>query len=115
MSDSSEPQRIEALESKMEQLMGMVSQVLQATSTGDGQKRELMESGNTGRGVAHNESDGASRAPPTADTSPGYTAVGAAAAAEGIFLGRRAASEPSRPGRTIDTSRRLEVLSLIHI
>ena len=109
MSDSSEPQRIEALESKMEQLMGMMSQVLQATSTGDGQRRELMESGNTGRGVAHNESGGASRAPPTADTSPGDTAVGAAAAAEGIFLGRRAASEPSRPGPTIDTSRRLEV------
>ena len=82
MSDSSEPQRIEALESKMEQLMGMMSQVLQATSTGDGQRRELMESGSTGRGVAHNESGGASRAPPTADTSPGDTAVGATAAAE---------------------------------
>ena len=82
MSDSSGPHRLEELESKVENMMNMMSQLLEAKSTGGGQQKEEEESGGTGRGGAHNYSAGAGRASPTADTGYGVTAVGAAAAAE---------------------------------
>ena len=78
MSDSSGPHRLEELESKVEKTMDMMSQLLEAESTGGGQQREEEESGGTGRGAAHNSSRGAGRASPTADTGYGVTAVGAA-------------------------------------
>ena len=81
MSDSSGPHRLEELESKVEKLMGMMSQLLEAKSAGGGRQREEEEVGGTGRGVTHNYSGGAGRASPTADIGYGITAVGAAAAA----------------------------------
>ena len=82
MSDSSGPHRFEELESKVEKIMNIMSQLLEAKSTGGGQKKEEEELGDTSRGAAHNCSGGAGRASPTADTGYGVTAVGAAAAAE---------------------------------
>ena len=96
MSDSSGPHRLEELESKVEEMMDMMSQLLEAKSAGGGLQREEEVSGSTGRGVAHNCSGDAGRASPTADTSYGVTAVGAAAAAEVPVHNRRAASEPTR-------------------
>ena len=82
MSDSSGPHRLEELESKVQKMMDMMSQLLEAKLAGGGQQREQEESGSTGRGAAHNYRGGAGRASPTADTGYGVTAVGAAAAAE---------------------------------
>ena len=53
MSDSSGLHRLEELESKVENIMSMMSQLLEAKSTGGGQQREEEESGGTGRGGAH--------------------------------------------------------------
>ena len=101
MRDSSEPLRPEELESKVEKMINMMSQLLEAKSTGGDQQREKEESGGTGRGAAHNYSGGAGRAPPTAATGYGVTAVGAAAAAEVPVHSRRPASEPTRPAGDI--------------
>ena len=101
MSDSSGPLRLEELESKVEKIMDMMTQVLEAKSAGGSQQRKEEESGGTGRGAAHNYSGGAGRASPTADTGYGVTAVGAAAAAEVPVHSRRAASEPTRPADDI--------------
>ena len=92
MSDSSGPHRLEELESKVEKMMNMISQLLEAKSTGGGQQREREKSGGTGRGAAYNYSGGAGRASPTADTGYGVTAVGTAAAAEVPVHCRRAAT-----------------------
>ena len=101
MGDSSGPHRLEELESKVEKVMNMMSQLLEAKSTGGGQQREEKGSCGTGRGAAHNYSGGAGRASPTADTGYGVTAVGAAAAAEVPVHSRRTASEPTRPADDI--------------
>ena len=101
MSDTSGPHRLEELESKVEKMMDMMSQLLEAKPAGGGQQREEEESGGTGRGVAQNYSGGAGRASPTADTDYGVTAVGAAAAAEVPVHSRRIASEPTRPADDI--------------
>ena len=75
MNDASEPQRNEVLESNVgemkvelshtrahiEQMMGMMQQLVQAKSVDGGQQKE--ESGGTGRGDANDYSDGAKRAP----------------------------------------------------
>ena len=107
MSDSSGSHRFEELESKVEKMMGMMSQLLEAKSAGGDQQREEEETGGTGRGAAHNYSGGTGRASPTADTGYGVTAVGAAAAAEVPVHRTRAASEPTRPAD--DIGRRPEV------
>ena len=107
MGDSSRPRRLEELESKVEKIMNIMSQLLKAKSAGGGQQREEERSVGTGRGAAHNYSGGAGRASPTADTGYGVTAVGAAAAAEVSVHSRRAASEPRRPAD--DIGRRPEV------
>ena len=91
MSDSSGPHRLEELELKVEKIMDMTSQLLEAKSAGGGQQREEEEPGGTGRGVAHNYSGGAGRASPTANTRYGITAVKAAAAAEVPVFSRRTA------------------------
>ena len=101
MSDSSGLHRLEELESKIEKMMNMTSQLLKAKSTGRGQQKEENESGGTGRGAAHSYSGGAGRASPTADTGYGVTAVGAAAAAEVPVHSRSTASEPRRPADDI--------------
>ena len=110
MSNYSDSRRLEALESnvteiqgQMSELMSMVRQLTQTRTAGAGQHEE--ESGDTGRGAAHNPSSGAGRVPPTAETSYGVTAVGAgrrggAAAAEATAarefpVHNRAASEPA--------------------
>ena len=59
MSDSSGPHSLEELESKVEKIMDMMSQLLEAKSAGGVQKREEEESGGTGRGTAYNYSGGA--------------------------------------------------------
>ena len=109
MSDSSEPHRLEELESKVEKVMDMISRLLEAKSAGGGRQREEKESGGTGRGAYHNYNGGAGRASPTADTGYGVTALGAAAAAEVPVHSRRTASEPTRPAD--DTGRRPEALA----
>ena len=96
MSDSSEPHRLEELASKVENMVDMNSQLLEAKSVGGGQQREEEKSGGTGRGAVHNYNGGAGRASPTADIGYGATAVGAAAAAEVPVHSRRTASEPTR-------------------
>ena len=106
-SDSSGPHRLEELELKVEKMMDITSQLLEAKSAGGGQQREEEESDGTGRGGARNYSGGAGRVSPTADISYGVTAAGAAAAAEVPVHSRRAASEPTRPAD--DIGRRLEV------
>ena len=82
MSDSSGPHTREELESKVEKMMGIISQLLEAKSAGGGQQREDEKSGGTGRGAAHIYNGGAGRASPTADTGYGITAVRVVAAAE---------------------------------
>ena len=106
MSDSSGPHRLEELESKVEKVMDMMSQLLEAKSAGEGQEREERESGGNGRGAAQNYGGGTGRASATADTCCGVTAVGVAAAAEVPVHSRRAASEPTRPAD--DIGRRTE-------
>ena len=106
-SDSSGPHRLEELQSKVERMIDTMSQLLEAKSAGGGQQRVEEESGGTGRGIALNYSGGAGRAPPTADTGYGVTAVGAAAAADVPVHSRRAASEPTRSAD--DIGRRPEV------
>ena len=96
MSDSSGPHRLEELESKVEKTMNMMTQLLEAKSTGGGQQGEEEESSGTSRGAAHNYSGGPGRASPTADTGYGVTAVGAAGAAEVPVHSRRIASGPTR-------------------
>ena len=75
MSDTSRPQRIEVLESSLgemkaelfhtsaqiEQMMGMMQQLLQAKLADGGQQEE--KSGGSSRGDANDESGGAKRAP----------------------------------------------------
>ena len=95
MSDFNGPRRLEDLELKVEKMMDIMSQLLEANSAGGGQQREEEESGGTGRGAARNYSGGAGRASPTAYTGDGITAVGAAAAAEVPVHSRRAASKPT--------------------
>ena len=76
MSDSNGPHRLEELESKVEKIMDMMSQLLlEAKSAGGGQQREEEESGGTGRGATHTYSGSAGRASPTADTGYAVTAV----------------------------------------
>ena len=101
MSDSSGPHGPEGLESRVEKIMDMMSQLVEAKSARGGRQREEEESGGTGRGATHNYSGGAGRASPTADTGYGVSAVGAAAAAEVPVHGRRTASEPTRPADDI--------------
>ena len=101
MSDSSGPHRLEELKAKVENIMNVMNQLLEAKSAGGGQQRKEEESGGTGRGATHNYSSGAGRASPTADTGYGVTAVGAAAAAEAPVYSRRTASEPTRPADDI--------------
>ena len=48
MNDSSGPHRLEELESKVEKMMDMMSQLLEAKSAGGGQQNEEQESGGTG-------------------------------------------------------------------
>ena len=104
-SDSSGPHRLEELESKVETIMDVIGQLLEAKSARRrSPTREEEESGGTGREAAHNYSGGAGRASPTADTGYGVTAVGAVAAAEVPVHSRRGASEPAMPAD--DTSRR---------
>ena len=111
MSDySTDSKRLQTLESsvteiqgQMSELMGMMRQLTQTRTAGAGQHEE--ESGGTGRGAAHNPSSGAGRAPPTAVTGYGVTAVrvgrtrGAAAveatAAREFTVHDRATSEPA--------------------
>ena len=81
--------------------MNMMSQLLEAKSTGGSQQKEEGKSGGIGRGGAHNYSGGAGRASPTAGTSDGVTAIEAAAAAEVPVHSRRTASEPTRPADDI--------------
>ena len=107
MSDSSGPHRLEELESKVEKMMGMTSQLLEAKFADGGQQREKEETGGTGRGATHNYSGGAGRASPIADRDDGVTAVGAAAAAEVPVHSRREASEQTSPAD--DIGRRPEV------
>ena len=101
MSDSSGPHRLEELDSKVERIMDMMSQLLEAKSAGGGQQREEEEIGGTGRGAAPDYSDGTGRASPTADSYHGVTAVGAAAAAEVPIHSKRAASDSIRPADDI--------------
>ena len=101
MSDSSGPHRSEGLESRVEKIMDMMSQLLEAKSALGGGRREEEESGGTGRGATHNYSGGAGRRSTTADRGYGVPAVGAAAAAEVPVHGRRTASEPTRPADDI--------------
>ena len=75
MSDASGPQRIKVLEpnvgkmkvelshtrAQIEQMMGMMQQLLQAKSEGGGQPED--KPGNTCRGDANNDSGGAGKAP----------------------------------------------------
>ena len=91
MSDASGPHRIEVLESnvgeikvelfhtraQIEQMMGMMQQLLQAKSADGGQQKE--ESGSTGRGDANDDSDGAGRSP--REEGPAGARVGATTAA----------------------------------
>ena len=100
-SDSSGPHRPEGLESRIHTMMKMTSQLLEAKSAGRGRQREEEESGETGRGGAHNYIGGAGRASLTADTGYGASAIGAAAAAEVPVHSRRTASEPTRPADDI--------------
>ena len=65
MSDSGEPHRLEELESKVENMVDMISQLLEAKSAGGGQQREEEESGGTRREADHNYNGGAGRASPT--------------------------------------------------
>ena len=101
MSDSSGPHRLEELDLKVERIMDVVSQLLEAKSAGGGQQREEEELGGTGRGSAPNYSDGAGRASPTADSGYGVTAGGAAAAAEVPIHSKKTASESTRPADDI--------------
>ena len=75
MSDTSRPQRIEVLESsvgemktelshtraQIEQMMGMMQQLLQVKSADEGQQEK--KSGDSGRGDANDDSGGAGMAP----------------------------------------------------
>ena len=101
MTDFSGPHRLEELESKVEKMMNIMSQLLEAKSTSGGQQKKEEESRGTGRGAAHNYSGGAGRASPTADTGYGITAVGGATAAEVPVHSRKTASEPTRPADDI--------------
>ena len=51
MSDSSGPHRPEELESRVQKMMDMTSQLLKAKSAGGGRRREEEESGGNGRGA----------------------------------------------------------------
>ena len=82
MSDASGPHRLEELESKVEKIIDIMSQLHKATSAGGCQQKEEEESGGIGRGAAHNYSGGAGRASSITDTGYSFTAVGASAAAE---------------------------------
>ena len=101
MNDFSGSHRPEGLKSRVQKMMDMMSQLLEAKSAGGGRQREEEESGGTGRGGAHNYSGGAGRASPTADTGCDAPAIGAVAAAEVPVYSRRTASEPSRPADDI--------------
>ena len=101
MRNSSGSHRYEELESKVEKMMDMMSQPLEAKSAGGDEQREEEQSDGSGRRVAHNYSDGAGRVSPSADTGYNVTAVGAAAAAEVLVHSRKAASEPTRPADNI--------------
>ena len=92
ISDSSGPHRLEELESKLGKIMNMMSQLLEAMSSGGGQRRGEEEPGGNGRVAAHNYSGAAGRASPTADTGYGVAAVGAAAPAEVPVHSRKEAS-----------------------
>ena len=50
MSDSSGPHKCEELESKLEKMLDMMSQLLEAKSAAGGQQRKKEESGGTGNG-----------------------------------------------------------------
>ena len=111
MSDySSDSRRLQTLESsvteiqgQMSELMGMMRQLTQTRTAGAGQHED--ESGGTGRGAAHNPSNGAGRVPPTAVTGYGVTEVGVgrtrgaaaveATAAREFTVHDRATSEPA--------------------
>ena len=106
MGDSSRPHRLEELESKVETMMDIMSQLVEAKSADGGQQREEEESDGTGREAAHNYSGGGGRVSPTADIGYGATALGATAAEVPVHS-RRAASEPTRLAN--DFGRRPEV------
>ena len=51
MNDSSGPHRLEEVESRIEKMMGMMSQLLEVKSAGGGKQKEKEDSGSTGRGA----------------------------------------------------------------
>ena len=103
MSDTSRPQRIEMLD--IEQMIGMMQQLLQAKSAGGGQQED--KSDGSGKGDANDESGGAGRAPReegAIGTRVGSTTETAAGGKMSSHSSR--ASDRSRPAD--DTSRRPE-------
>ena len=96
MSDSSGPHRPEELESRVQKMMDMTSQLLKAKSAGGGRRREEEESGGNGRGAPTTTAAAA-----IADTGYGTPAIGAAAAAEVPVHSRRTAPESTRPADDI--------------
>ena len=124
MIDASGPQRIEMLGSnggemkvelphtraQIEQMMGMVQQLLQAKSA-DGDQQENKSSG-TGRGDASDDSGGAGKAPREERTAGARVgATTAAAAGERVSNNSSRASDGSKPAD--DTGRRPEVLIVV--
>ena len=120
MSDTSEPHRIEVLESNVEEMkaelshiraqaekmMGMMHQLLHAKSADGGQHDE--ESGGSGRGDANDDSGGAGRAPREEGAAGARVGATTANAAKGkISSHSNRASDGSRPAD--DTGRRPEV------
>ena len=103
MSDTSRPQRIEVLESsvgemkgelshtrvQIEQIMGLMQQLLQAKSADGGHQED--KSGGSGRGDANDDSGSAGRAP--REEGAAGTRVGATTA---TTVGRRMSSHSSR-------------------
>ena len=120
MSDASGPQKNKVLESnvvemkielfhiraQIEQIMGMMHQLLQTRSADGGQQEE--KSGGTGRGDANNDSGGAGRAPREEGAAGARVGVTRATTAGGkVYDHNSTASDGSRPAD--DTGRRPEV------
>ena len=120
MSDASGPQRIDVPEIKrgeikiglsharapIEQMMGMMQQLLQAKSAGGGQLED--DSGSTDRGDANDDSGGAGRAPREEGAAGARVGANTAIAAGGRVSNHSSrASDGSRPAD--DTGRRPEV------
>ena len=110
MSEASGPQRIEVPElntgemkvelsharSQIEQMMGMMQQLLQAKSTDGSHQKE--ESGGTGRGDAHDNSGGAGRASREEEAADAKVGAKTATAVGGRLSNQSSrASDGSRP------------------